>query len=184
MLSRSFIVVLALASAASAIEPCQSGTPVGQRPGPYSFTLSTGAARGQAQCFICETADRPAVVVFARDLSEPLGKLVGQLDKAVADHKKDDLRGWVTFLGDDQPALDPKVVAWGKKHALRTLPVGIFEDAAGPPTYKLSKDADVTVLLFVKKKVVGNFAFRAGELTENKAAEVMKALTAMVGDKQ
>jgi hypothetical protein len=125
---------------------------------------------------VCETADRPAVVVFARELSEPLGKLVAQLDKAVADHKKEEMRGWVTFLSEDQPTLDGKVVEWGKKHAVRTMPLGVFEDAQGPPAYKLAKDADVTVLFFVKRKVVANFAYRSGELTDEKAADVLKAL--------
>lgn len=160
----------------SAAEPCQSGLPAGQRPGPYSFVVSTGPLRGQSQCYICDTADRPAVVIFARELSEPLGKLVGQFDKAVGEHKAAELRSWVTFLSDDQPTLDPKVVDWGKKHAIRTIPLGVFEDAQGPPAYKLAKDADVTVLLFVKKKVAANFAFRAGELTDEKAAEIVKAL--------
>lgn len=168
----------------SAAEPYQSGLPAGQRPGPYSFVVSTGPQRGQAQCFICETAERPAIVVFARELSEPLGKLVGQIDKAVADHKKEELRGWVTILGEDQPELDKKLVDWGKKHAIRTVPLGVFEDAQGPPSYKLAKDADVTVLLFVKRKVVANFAYRSGELTEEKAAELLKALPGILPAKE
>ena len=46
----------------------------------------------------------------------------------------------------------------------------------GPPAYKLTLDADVTVLLFVKKKVVANFAFRADELTDEAVAAVVKEL--------
>jgi hypothetical protein len=172
--------VLVLAANSAAEEPCRSGLDAGQRPGPYAFLVSTGSLRGQSQCFICETADRPAVVVFARSLTEPLGKLTEQLDKALTEHKASELRGWVTFLSDDQPALDPKVVAWGQKHAVRNVPLGVFEDRAGPPSYKLAKDADVTVLLFVKRKVVANFAFRAGELTDAKAAEVTKALPSIL----
>ena len=75
------------------------------------------------------------------------------------------------------------MVEWGKKHALRNLPLGVFEDAGGPPSYRLNRDADVTVLLFVKQKVVANFAFRAGELTEEKVGEVMKALPKIVAAK-
>jgi hypothetical protein len=180
---RATLVVLCLALPVAAAEPCQSGPQIGQRPGPYTFTMSTGTSRGQSQCFICETADKPAMIVFARSLNDPLGKLVAQMDKAVADHKKDDLRAWVSFLSADQPALDPKVVQWGQKHAIRTIPLGIFEDADGPPSYKLARDADVTVLLFVKRKVVANFAFRDGELTDERAAEVMKALPKIVGEK-
>jgi hypothetical protein len=166
-----------------ASEPCRSGLEPGQRPGPYSAVVATGPQRGQSYCYICETAERPAVVVFARSLGDPLGKLVARLDKAVADHKAADLRAWVTFLSDDQPALDPKVEKWGQKHAIRTIPLAVFEDAAGPPSYRLAKEADVNVLLFVKQKVVANFAFRAGELTDDRIAEVMKALPAVVGKK-
>jgi hypothetical protein len=179
------IAVVAVASAifASGAEPCQSGLPAGQRPGPYSFIVSTGPLRGQSQCYICDTADRPAVVVFARTPTGPLGKLVGELDKALREHKAAELRAWVTFLSDDQPTLDPKLVDWGKKHSIRSVPLGVFEDTVGPPAYRLNRDADVTVLVFVKRKVVSNFAFRAGELTDEKVAQVMKALPGVVGGK-
>ncbi len=163
----------------SAEEPCRSGLEAGQRPGPYSAVVATGEKRGQSHCFICETADRPAVMVFARSLSDPLAKLVSKLDKAIVDHKRAELRAWVTFLSDEQP--DPKVVEWGKGHAIVNVPLAVFEDADGPPSYRLAREADVTVLLAVKQKVLANFAFRAGELTEERIGEVMKALAGIVG---
>ena len=160
--------------------PCHSGLRPGQRPGPYSAVAATGPHRGKSHCYVCETGDRPAVVVFARSLSDPLGRLVRRLDQAVDRHKAAGLRAWVTFLSEDQPGLDPRVVDWGRKHAIRTVPLGVFEDADGPPSYRLARDADVTVLLFVKNKVVANFAFRDGELTEERAAEVLKSLPKLV----
>jgi hypothetical protein len=159
-----------------AAEPCVSGPKPGKRPGPYSALVSVGPQRGQQHCFICETADRPAVIVFARQLSDPLGKLARGLDKALVDHKDAELRTWVTFLSDDQTALDPQVVAWSKKHALRNVPLGVFEDVVGPPSYLLARDADVTVLLSVKQKVVRNFPFRAGELNDERIADILKAV--------
>jgi hypothetical protein len=165
-------------------EPCVSGLKVGQRPGPYSFVVSTGSERGQSTCYVCETADRPAVIVFARSLSEPLGKLVTKLDKEVGDNQKAELRGWVTFLSSDQPTLDPQVSEWGKKHAVRRMPLGVFESENGPPSYRLAKDADVTVLLSVKQKVVSNFAFRSGELNDERTAEIVKALSKILPEKK
>jgi len=165
-------------------DACVSGLKVGQKPGPYSFVVATGPERGQSTCYVCETADRPAVVVFARNPSEPLGKLAAGLDKAVGDNKKAELRGWVTFLSNDQPTLDPQVVDWAKKHAIRRMPLGVFESEDGPPSYRLSREADVTVLLFVKKKVVANFAFRSGELNDERIAEVLKALPRIVEEKK
>jgi len=159
-----------------AAEPCVSGLQPGLRPGPYSSLVSVGPQRGTSHCFICETADRPAVVVFARSLNEPLGRLVRGMDKALDAHKTAALRAWVTFLHGDQLAFDPQLVKWSKQEAVRNVALGVFEDPVGPPSYRLSKDADVTVLLFVKQKVVGNYAFRAGELTDGKVDEILKAV--------
>src|SRR5437870_297873 len=116
-------------------QPCQSGLQPGQRPGPYSAVISTGPQRGQSHCYICETADRPAVVVFARSLNDPLGRLAQLLDRAVAEHKQADFRAWITLLNEDQLTLDPKIVQWSQKHALRNVPLGVFEDQGGPPSY-------------------------------------------------
>ena len=165
---------------ATATEPCTSGLTLGQKPGPYSSIVSVGAERGQSHCYICDTADHPAVVIFARRLSDPLGKLVAGLDKAVADDKAAGLRAWVTFLSDDQTSLDPKIVEWGKKYAIRGVPLGVFESVDGPPSYRLSRDAEVTVLLFVNRKVGANFAFRQGELTGERVNDVLNALPDIV----
>jgi hypothetical protein len=32
--------------------PCVSGTPVGQKPGPYTFHVATGPERGQLTCYV------------------------------------------------------------------------------------------------------------------------------------
>lgn len=176
--SSSLVLAAALFSAADATKegPLAAGLQPGQRPGPYSAHVAVGAQRGQLHCFICETADRPAVIVFARKPSDGLGKLARGIERAVRDNKAVDLRAWITFLADDQPACDPVVVKWGQVQALRNLPLGVFEDGGGPPAYRLHRAADVTVLVAVKQKVIHAFAFRAGELTDSKIAEVLRSL--------
>jgi hypothetical protein len=166
---------LAEALAALAADPPNSGLAPGQRPGPYSSVVAVGPQRGTSHCFICETADRPMVIVFARRPTDALGKLVRGLDATLEAHKASGLRAWVTFLSDDQPALDPRLVKWAQEQAVRGVPLGVFEDPGGPPSYRLNRDADVTVLVAVKQKVVKNFAFRAGELTDERVADVLKA---------
>jgi hypothetical protein len=165
-------------------EACRSGLHENQRPGPYTSLIAVGPQRGQQHCFICESAARPMVIVFARELSAPLGKLVAKLDKALIAHKDNELRAWVTFLTDDQVSLDPKVVAWSKKYATGIVPLGVFEDPDGPPTYLLAREADVTVLLAVKQKVVANFAFRRGELDDAAIFEIMNTLPKISADKK
>jgi hypothetical protein len=169
--------LFAVATAAADEPAPPAGLKPGQRPMPYAFVLATGPQRGQAFCYICDTADKPAAIVFARRLSDPLGKLTAKLDQAAADAAVPEFRAWLTLLtAGPQPATESKLVEWGRRHALGHTPLGVFEDETGPPAYRLSRRAEVTVLLFVKQKVVAAFAFRAGELTDERIAEVVKAL--------
>src|SRR5437763_5237237 len=163
-------------SLARAGDPCVSGVPVGKRPGPYSFLVATGPQRGQQTCYICEQHEggKPAAVVFARTLSDPLGKLLAGLESAGAAKKDTGYKVWMTQLAATAD-LD-NLARWAQKQGLKGVPVGAFEDADGPPAYKLARDADVTVMLFVKEKVVANFAFRAGELNDEAVAEVVKSV--------
>src|SRR5260370_168693 len=174
------VSVTAICLSLTAADPCKSGPQPNQRPGPYSALVCVGKERGTQHCYICESADRPVVIVFARTLSDPLGKFVKQLDNAVKENKTAELRSWITFLADDQTKMDPNVVQWAQKHAIRGVRCAVFEDRVGPPAYLLAKEADVTVLLSVKQKVVANFAFRAGELNDKGVGDIVKALPKIV----
>src|SRR5262245_35745429 len=77
-------------------DPCVSGPQIGERPGPYSFLVASGPQRGQLTCYVCETAEKPGLIVFARSLSDPLAKLVAACDEAVAARPKDSMGAWVT----------------------------------------------------------------------------------------
>lgn len=178
------ICAILVCTCIAAADPCKSGPQPNQRPGPYSSLVCVGKERGTQHCYICESASKPVIIVFARTLSDPLGKLVKQFDAAVKEHKTAELRSWVTFLADDQTKLDPLVVKWAEKHAISGVPCAVFEDTVGPPTYLIAKDADVTVLLSVKQKVVANFAYRSGELDDAAIAEIVKAIPKIVNAKQ
>ncbi len=148
-------------SVCTAAESLTSGVPVGKRPGPYSFLVATGKERGQSTCFICEQGKKPAVVIFARSLSDPLGKLLLKFDDETGTRK--DFKAWMTLL---TPKADLDALAnWSKTQGLKSVPIGAFEDTDGPPAYLLHKDADVTVMVFANEKVLLNRSFRSGELT-------------------
>jgi hypothetical protein len=157
-------------------EPPESGTPVGKRPGPYSFLVATGPQRGQQTCYICEQheGNKPAAVVFARTTSDSLGKLMAKLDTEAIAKKETGCKVWMTLLA---PKADLDALAkWAQKSGIKSAPVGVFEDADGPPSYKLNKGADVTVIFFTKQKVIANFAFRAGELDDKAIENVLKSV--------
>jgi hypothetical protein len=140
----------------------------------------TGAQRGTSHCFICETADKPAVIIFARSQTDALGKLAAGIDKAIAKNKDANLRSWITFLHPDQSSVDAQILQWARVHAISNVPTAVFEDVGGPPSYRLGKDVEVTVFLSVKQKVVVNYEFRAGLLTDARVEEVLKAVADLV----
>jgi hypothetical protein len=175
-MKHTILALAFLVSPAFAADPCVSGTPVGKRPGPYSFLVATGPQRGQQTCYICEQHEggKPAAVVFAKSLSDPLGKLMAKLE-AARPAKNDP--GYKTWLTHTTATADLDALAkWAQTNGLKGVPVGAYEDADGPPAYKLAKDADVTVLLFVKERVVANFAFRNGELDDKAIETLMKSV--------
>lgn len=178
------LAILTFLTSTVAADPCKSGPQPNQRPGPYSSLVSVGKERGMQHCYICESANKPVIIVFARSMGDPLGKLVKKFDGAVKEHKSAELRSWVTFLADDQTKLDPQVVKWAQQHAISNVPCAVFEDTVGPPTYLLAKEADVTVLLSVNQKVVANFAFRAGELDDAAIAEIVKTIPKIINVKK
>lgn len=166
--------MMTLLAATLAADPCTSGVPVGKRPGPYSFLVATGTERGQLTCYICEQEDKPTAVVFARTLSVPLAKLLQAFDAETAKRPGTGFKAWMTQLTDGAE-LDA-LAKWSQQQGLKSVAVGAFEDRDGPPAYLLAEEADVTVMLFRNRKVIGNFAFRAGELNEAAVADVMKTM--------
>lgn len=160
----------AIALTLLAADKLDPGLAVGARPGPYSFLVATGPERGQQTCYVCEQADKPTAIVFARKLTPPAAKLLKSLG---TDAKQPGFKAWLTLLTD---AADLDALAkWSQEQGLTGTPVGALEDAAGPPSYKLHADAEVTVILFVNKKVAASYAYRAGELTDAEAKRVAEA---------
>ena len=76
-------------SEALGAEPLQSGLQAGEKITAIFEPLNvTGEFAGQPHCLVCENSVNPVAMVFARDATEPVLKLVAQLDKATAKHKR------------------------------------------------------------------------------------------------
>jgi hypothetical protein len=119
------------------------------------------------------------VNVFAREVTDELASLVKQLDTVVASNKG--AAGFVVLFSQDPDADEAKLKALAKKHGIKNLPLTIYDGATGPPNYKISKDADVTVHAWgPRTKVTANRAFAKGGLNKESiaatAAAVDKAL--------
>lgn len=157
-----------------------SGPQPGSKFGPYAFLIATGPNRGTSHCYVCETGADPAVIVLARSTSEPLGNFLQQLDRDLSKFQDAKLRAWATMVGLNQPSEEPKLAAWSKRFGLRHIPLGIYEDPLGPPGYRLHQDADLTILLVHKNKVLHNLAYRKDGFTALEAKKLLDLIPKIV----
>jgi hypothetical protein len=155
-----FVAGLALAG-----EGLLSGPQVGQTvPGPFHPLNVTGPDAGQKQCLYCKNGDNPVAMIFAREVSDPLAKLIKKVDTATAQHEDAKMGSFVVFLSDSKD-LENSLKELAEKEGIKNTILAI-DNPAGPEAYKVAKDADVTVVLYNQHKVKANHAFAKGELKD------------------
>jgi hypothetical protein len=117
-------------------------------------------------------------MIFAREVSDPLTSLVKKIDETTTKNKSCNMGSFVVFLNDDEN-LPKKLKDLAQKEKIEKTVLTI-ESPAGPSGYGIAKDADVTVVLYTKKNVKVNHAFKKGQLSsadvEKIVADVAKIL--------
>src|SRR5262245_56863757 len=101
-------------------------------------------------------------MIYAREISDPLTGLVKKMDEAISQYSKQKPGSFVVFCNDD-PAFRSKLEELAVREKIRHVPFAI-ENAEGPACYRISRDAEVTVILYRNKTVKANYAFRKGGL--------------------
>jgi hypothetical protein len=117
-------------------------------------------------------------MVFARDTSDALTSLVKKIDAANSSTKG--MGSFVVFCSDAE-GLDKKLKELADKEKLKNTILSI-DNPSGPEPYKVAKDADVTVVLYDKRKVLHNYAFKKGELKDKDVDKILEDLTKSFGN--
>ncbi|MCI0358879.1 MAG: hypothetical protein L0211_10405 [Planctomycetaceae bacterium] len=115
------------------------------------------------------------MTIFARDITDDLASLVKQVDEQVGKNKSKDMKAFFVLLTEDADAAAPKLEKLAKDQGITNVPLTVFDGESGPPSYKIAKDADVTVLLWKEQSVKANHAFKKGELNK-------KGIEAIIAD--
>jgi len=160
----------------------QSGPQPGQTlPGSFVHLIVTGTDAGTKMSLDEKFGPNPVVMIFAHEISDPLINLVKKIDTETAKNKKARMGSFVVFLSEDEK-LDDALEALATKKEIKTTILGILGNRAGPASYKLAKEADITVILYVRRKVAASHAYKHGELNAKAIdaimADVPKILTA------
>src|SRR5262245_58190126 len=152
----------------------KSGPQVGETvPGPFHPLNVTGEKAGEKACLYCKNGGNPVAMIFARECTPEVEALIKKVDGCTVKNKDAKMGSFVVFLSDDS-ALEGKLKEFAKKEKIDTCTLSI-DNPAGPQKYEVSKDAEVTVVLYVGGKVKANHSFKKGELKE-------KAIESIAGD--
>lgn len=180
-------LVASFAFAASAMAAnLSSGPQAGEAVGAYTVKKVAGnknddVPEGTDLCYRCKLGARPAVAVFTRNPSENVGKLMKELDTVVSQNGDKKAAAFVNLLGDDAASLKSAAKDLVEKSGAENVAVVVPKDQPnGPKNYKLSPDAETTVVIFVKGKVVANHAFPEGGLDDEAVNKIIADTTKML----
>jgi hypothetical protein len=121
-------------------------------------------------------------LVFAREINDTLTSLVKKLDEAAGKHKDARMGTFVVFCSDEE-GLEDKLKKLADKEKLDHVVLTI-DSPAGPSKYKISKDAEVTVMLYTRQTVKENYAFKKGDLKEKEIDKIMEDLPKILPEKK
>jgi hypothetical protein len=172
-----------LVGAVFAADAVKSGPQVNDDvPGPFHPVNVTGAKAGKKNCLYCQNGANPVAVVFAREVTPEVTKLIKKLDQCTAKNDECKMGSYVVFLCDKE-GLEKDLKALAEKEKLEKIILSI-DNPAGPEDYKISKDAEVTVLLYTKHIVKSNHAFKKGELKDRDIEAIVKEVPKILPEKK
>jgi len=178
LLSVAALMVATVAGVAYAAD-LKSGPQTGENiPGPFHPMNITGPDAGKAVCLVCKNGGNPVAMVFARETSPNLSKLVKKIDTLTAENKAAKMGSFVVFCSEDSK-LEDSLKAMAKDQNLTNTVLSI-DNPAGPESYEIAKDADVTVVLYNKHKVKANYAFKKGEMKETDVEKIVADISKIV----
>jgi hypothetical protein len=173
---------LMLAGVVFAAETLKSGPQINEEvPGPFHPLNVTGPQAGQKFCLYCCNGNNPVAMVFAREVTPPVKKLIKKLDTCTEKHSDCKMGSFVVFLSDKE-GLEKELKALADKEELKKIVLSI-DNPAGPENYNVSKDASVTVVLYTKHVVKANYAFKKDELKDKDIEKIAKDVKKILPEK-
>ena len=157
----------------------KSGPKTGEEvPGPFHPLNVTGENAGKKACLYCSNGGNPVAVVFAREATPAVAKLIKQIDDATVKNNKANMGSYAVFCSD-KDGLDKALTKLAADQKLTKLILSI-DNPAGPEKYTISKDAEVTVVFYNEFVVRANHAFRKGELNDAAITKVVADVAKIV----
>ena len=117
--------------------------------------------------------------MFARKTSEPLASLVKQIDKQIAENGR--LKSFVVLCGGEPGSSREELQKLAHQNGIKSIPLTMYGEPGGPPDYELSRNADITILMWDHHKVKVNHAYK-GELTDKEVSAIVADIPKVLND--
>jgi hypothetical protein len=114
-------------------------------------------------------------MIFAREISDDLTSLVKKIDAATVKNSKSRMGSFVVVCNDDEKTED-KLKELAKKEDLKKTILTVVDKKSGPNGYTLDPKADITVVLYSKRKTKAQFAYAKGEMKSKDVDAIIEAL--------
>ena len=171
----AFAAAALLAAVAVAGDEIKSGLPVGENVPAFNVRDITGPNQGKTLCYRCSYGARPVVTIFTKKIDENVASLIKQVDDTVGKNGDAKMAAFVVLLTEDADKAEGDLKKLAESAKIKNTPLTIIEGLVGPPEYKLSADAETTVMMWVESEVKVSQGFGKGKLDK-------KAVEALVGD--
>jgi hypothetical protein len=177
-----FILAATLAFPGSlSAQALRSGPQIGEKvPGPFAPLNITGPNAGEKCCQYCKNGPRPVVAVFAREITPAVIQLLKAIDYVTAMNREQGLGSYVVFCSDAE-GVGRQLQEIAQKETIQHTILTLHK-AGGPEKYRLSADADVTVLIYHHFTVKANHAFKNGDLTEASISTIGADISKMLAE--
>lgn len=179
-----FVGLFCCSSVHVAAEDLKSGLQEGDRCVPFHVQDVTGPRKGKSLCYACAFAKHSVINIHTTKLTEELLAVIKGVDEMVssaAQIKGDSKHAFVVYLTEDIEAATTDLEAIAKKYELTNVPLTIYDELTGPPPYKLSKEAEVTIMMWADQKVSKNLAFANKELDEAAVKKILEIAKSHLG---
>jgi hypothetical protein len=122
------------------------------------------------------------VNIFAREITDNLTSLVRQIDEKIGANSDKKMAGFVVLLTDDPDAAEARLKKLAEKNKIEHTPLTVYDGVAGPESYAIAKEADVTVMMWVDGEVKVNRVYMKGKLDRPAIAAIVKDTAKILED--
>jgi hypothetical protein len=200
---RTLVFALAFLVLAAADAPLKEG---GNLPGSFHPYNVTGPHKQHFHCPVSEHGLEPMVLIFYKnvDFSDPLPNLLKRLDTAIDKNPDTRLGAFVAFLPDNLPdvvgskendpdtnsknddarlEMEKKIEQNAADMKLKHVVLGL-DTKSDVAKYQLHDDNLITVVLYVKLKIVAVYALPKSDFTDAAVEQIMTDVADKLGAKR